>query len=442
MTEMEFGAYSERVTADNSQPREVPNSTASENASNAIPAYIPPLLSLPSELLYQIFSYLSATDLASVSGTCEYLREHAKSEQLWASLVNTNLPTPLAEPTPFDSYRSLYIAHHPLWFLVRQKIWFSDIKNTGKIILVRYNAVRGRIEGYRIVARLLFRHLQPWPKNPSVLINSFDPAVSLWLDDPVIMLERGAASQLKSDAGWQRAAIRMPMDLESQNVFSSLIFCKKMPVEETRDMSKRVWPPRLIPAEERVDVTYSEDDLFGFPNLFLRPGEISESGFRLRRWLQFPNITAAFNMVDGISTFATLNPELYTPTKKKPYQGIWVGDYSGHGCEFLMITQQPGCRSLSAQDAEMNGEAEEASSSSHQMHGSTQCGSDYVPHGGLTAIKLTGDPNIPRGEVTFMADEIGPHGTIRFADEEIFRGARVVHSYGHIAGTNFMRGED
>ena len=39
-------------------------------------------------------------------------------------------------------------------------------------------------------------------------------------------------------------------------------------------------------------------------------------------------------------TFSTLLEESYTPTRKKPWQGIWVGDYSGHGCEFLLVLQR------------------------------------------------------------------------------------------------------
>jgi len=39
---------------------------------------------------------------------------------------------------------------------------------------------------------------------------------------------------------------------------------------------------------------------------------------------------------EEIITYSTLDPVLYTPTPTKPWRGIWVGDYSGHGCEFLV----------------------------------------------------------------------------------------------------------
>lgn len=63
-----------------------------------------------------------------------------------------------------------------------------------------------------------------------------------------------------------------------------------------------------------------------------------------------------------------------------------------------------------------------------------------APTGRLEAIKLTGDPNIPRGEYTFIAPDIGAGGFLRVADEEVFKGARVVRSAGHIAGRGFMEG--
>jgi hypothetical protein len=44
-------------------------------------------------------------------------------------------------------------------------------------------------------------------------------------------------------------------------------------------------------------------------------------------------------MGEEVSTYATLDPKLYTPTEEKPFRGIWVGDYSGHGCEFLLMNQ-------------------------------------------------------------------------------------------------------
>jgi hypothetical protein len=59
----------------------------------------------------------------------------------------------------------------------------------------------------------------------------------------------------------------------------------------------------------------------------------------------------------------------------------------------------------------------------------------------LEGIKLTGDPNIPRGEISFVAEDIGPKGLIGVSQDEEFRGARVVKSKGHIAFQHYTDGK-
>lgn len=54
----------------------------------------------------------------------------------------------------------------------------------------------------------------------------------------------------------------------------------------------------------------------------------------------------------------------------------------------------------------------------------------------LCAIKLTGDPNIPRGEVTWIADDIGDKGFVRYGEQE-WPGIRIVKSRGQIANTGY-----
>jgi hypothetical protein len=79
--------------------------------------------------------------------------------------------------------------------------------------------------------------------------------------------------------------------------------------------------------------------------------------------------------------------------------------------------------------------------SSASLDPQTTAGEDKtVYRGRIEAVKLTGDPNIPRGEYTFIAPDIGPNGLIRIAKEEIFKGARIVRSVGHIAATGFRDG--
>jgi hypothetical protein len=66
---------------------------------------------------------------------------------------------------------------------------------------------------------------------------------------------------------------------------------------------------------------------------------------------------------------------------------------------------------------------------------------ERVYRGSIEAIKLTGDPNVPRGEYTFISDDISKAGFVRTATEKIFRGARIVKSRGHVAASMFRNGK-
>jgi hypothetical protein len=246
------------------------------------------------------------------------------------------------------------------------------------------------------------------------MIQSFDPKISLWLDDPVLLLKDADMSSPIAACQTWNADRRMPMAADSQQVFSSLMLCPKEYPDQKTMSSTRLWPPAMIPSSERIARITTSRDTF----LPSRASEASTIGLRIKRWANFRfQMTPIDN--EAISNYATLDPALYVPTKEKPYQGIWVGDYSAHGCEFLLIYQMTQPSGFSPVDGREG---------NHQWNT-------------LRAVKLTGDPNVPRGEVTFVAHDIGPSGLIRVADEEPFVGARIVHCFGHVAGIGFRDGK-
>lgn len=208
--------------------------------------------------------------------------------------------------------------------------------------------------------------------------------------------------------------------------------------------------------------------------------EASDQTFRIRRWLALRGMEGhiGVRLGEDVMNFSTLLEESYTPTAEKPWQGIWVGDYSGHGCEFLLILQKevdPKVQPIRASTwdsfiSEDSSDSESeydtnmpvapaslssSSSSSPQpssplaQNASTNLATtsedaagtmDPSCRGRLEAIKLTGDPNVPRGEYTWIAEDIGPGGYLRTASEQMFKGARVVKSLGHLANTDFRHG--
>lgn len=61
--------------------------------------------------------------------------------------------------------------------------------------------------------------------------------------------------------------------------------------------------------------------------------------------------------------------------------------------------------------------------------------------GTIQAIKLTGDPNVPRGEYSWIANLDRKEGLLRCARLNQEPECNVVRSWGHIADTGFSSGE-
>lgn len=418
------------------------------NAERGIPLH---LLRLPPEILHQILTHLECPDLTSSIRTCRLLRKHAESELLWADLIRGNLSNPPASPFPSPTFRSLYIAHHPYWFLPKHRIWFSDNAHTGKLVLVKYDPRRGCIEGYRLLGRKGDDSFQDWSHNPGVNIHSFEPTVTLHYDRPVIKLEHIDPAQDNRRQGWWEGEVRMKIGSDTHDSVYCTFFLSRAIPKQLQDPRMEVWPPRTIPAEERVR-SASQDNFQGWGHKPQNYEEISKKTFRLRTWMQFSVGETAFGvrMGEEVSTWSTLDPEIYTPTEEKPYQGIWVGDYAGHGCEFLLVTQRETVLDESYQTqgrtwSRWNSEVPEDEPDMRVIMASTRHGGSHGQDdsgfkGRIEAIKLTGDVNIPRGEYSWIANDIGSAGFLREAAEAPFEGARVVRSRGHVADRGFQNG--
>lgn len=431
---------------------------------------VTPLFNIPAELLHAVLSYLSPFDLLNVTATCRTLREYAVSELHWHRCIQRNLPGVwLSTPGPCQTYRQLFAALDRLWFLPRYKIWFSDRDLMGKLVIARYDQRRGSIEAYQLLAvsrRDTYNH---WPADKEVIIHGFEPKVNLHLDKPVLQFkvqsEQGRAEHtFRSRPGANRFADEMPMTLDDRlaGMFSNFMLTRPLdPEEADRSLSRdypydHIWPPPAIPARHHVSGVESGQAVVQTPT-HDRPrhrSEVSDQTFRIRQWMELtgpppPPVAWAAPLPNGegaaapigvhigeeIVTYSTLDPTLYTPTATKPWRGIWVGDYSGHGCEFLLVNQPD---DPPATDLEL-GLKRGAEESEDDWQTRRLDARKY--RGRLEAIKLTGDPNIPRGEYTFVADDLGPEGYVGDAQDELFAGARMVRSKGHVAAAGFQRGK-
>ncbi|KAH0559324.1 hypothetical protein GP486_004163 [Trichoglossum hirsutum] len=373
-----------------------------------IKAVNPPLLTLPAELLHCILSYLSPESLAAISGTCHRLRGQAENDLLWRTFVQDNVPSILLEsPLPCRSFKELYIAHYPHWFLLKHKVWFSDGGAGGMLIVARYDPHQECIEAYRLVAERRNATTKRWEHNPNVIVCTYELHLQLHFDEQVLKLDPVPVHTGLS----KRFSSEIPLPTIDGTIYSTFFLAQHIP-RALWSPEMQVWPPYIIPALQR---TRNEDGNDFRSHIPKNPSEASDQTFRIRRWMEFGHLEqpSSRRMGESVTTFGTLVPESWTPTEQKPWQGIWVGDYSGHGCEFLLLHQP---------DTVKDGGD----------------GQKLIYQGRLEAIKLTGDPHVPRGQYSWIAEDIGSGGFLRIAEEEIFRGARVVKSEGHLAGEGFV----
>ncbi|KAK4172079.1 hypothetical protein QBC36DRAFT_338690 [Triangularia setosa] len=274
-----------------------------------------------------------------------------------------------------------------------------------------------------------------------------------------------------------RLSCEIPMQNGSGSMYSTFILSRLLTEPEIQSRTSEpfpygsVWPPPTVPSDQRVLGTC----LHRFQQQLLKPesrpscrANLSDKTFRIRKWLTMrvpgnnsdnasirnfftspttipslipvtaddldivdENLPLRLHIGEEIATYATLDPKLYTPTKEKPFRGIWVGDYSGHGCEFLLLVQ-PDDKVPFDPDAIQPRGGESTEDFEKRKYEET------VYRGRLDAIKLTGDPNVPRGEATFRVDDLGDGGLVKVCEDEPFAGVRMVRSEGHVASTGFV----
>ncbi|KAI1264852.1 hypothetical protein F5Y18DRAFT_388626 [Xylariaceae sp. FL1019] len=409
-----------------------------------------PFLTLPGELIDAVFSYLTPLQLNRVSWVCQRLRSHAHSEIHWQHHVVANLPgNTISSPYPCKTWRDLYAAHDPYWFLTKHKLWFCDRSLAGKMIIARYDKRRGCIEGYQLLATRRRNDSAVWAEVDSVEIQLFEPLVKLHLDKPVLQLDLDDASATSSTSDSDSSPFRpfLP-DKPMQSTFGSDPQLRVLNLARSLDQSHldygiqgefpygQLWPPLTIPAHERVlghpsQITRAVSNAMSLRSWKAqRPSEASDQAFRICQWMELGVPPVRFHVNEELVTYSTLDPSLYTPTREKPWKGIWVGDYSTHGCEFILINQPDSLESRHQEPfAKLEGESDEEFEARFLT--------ERVYRGRLEAIKLTGDPNVPRGEYTFIVDDLGERGQLGIAQTPPFEGARIVKSRGHIAGIGF-----
>ncbi|KAB8302111.1 hypothetical protein EYC80_005562 [Monilinia laxa] len=360
---------------------------------------------LPIELLRHISSYLRPCDLIKLGTTCRVLSEVAKTDSLWRHLVQQNVPgIKLDDPSPCGSFKELYKAHDPHWFLPKNKLWFADVPNFGQLMMAKYDPKTGAIFLHRLVAEKQPPQFYFWGDDNKVIVHCFEP--------------RG---EIPMPLAGDRSRVRVRQ--------SNFMLAKSSVIENpSRKLLKDKWPPPNVPAKSYVDRPTAFDqcseERWGRP---ASRSQINEHSFRIRQWM---DMNGQVRMGDEVQTWSTIDPKFYTPTEYSPYRGIFIGDYSGHGTEFLLIDHRDGpCKYDQSNVLEQKEDESVEAWEARKKHA-------RIYQGSLRAVKLTGDPNVPRGELTWFADDIGERGFVRFGEKN-WPGARIVKSVGQIANVGY-----
>ncbi|KAL9061314.1 MAG: hypothetical protein Q9162_000188 [Coniocarpon cinnabarinum] len=465
---------------------------------------------LPAEILNHVLIHLDPHELAQIAQTSRRLKELAYRDSLWESYVQDNIYQNVESSKPFDTFRSLYKVHGPFWFLPRHKIWISDAFPHGKVLLSRYDHRRGCIEAYALAARPReARHVSILRWNHDVVYRSFRPVVELDLNQPLIYLSPrslpGLEERIVSESTCEGTKFKVENEMEFPSAANRQANHPNRTLMRTRDLPRHLcdsrtslWPNICIPTPENTRTRAASGNSFtSYGHKPQSARESSTTSFRLKQKLNvFPRSSLQALFLTGapslegfsseeIETFGTVDPAAYTPTAAKPWQGIYVGDYSTHGCEFLLVTQ-PDAESARPlpfkartalkrwphstdwqalltdtpgeedevydDDADIlddsGGEDTETSltaalqmrrhrinrgerlpevfpNGNEQSPDSSSAFEDTPFHGRLEAIKLTGDPNVPRGEITFVADDLGQRGLVGYTKEKDFVESRA-----------------
>ncbi|KAG6120661.1 hypothetical protein E4U13_006221 [Claviceps humidiphila] len=284
---------------------------------------------------------------------------------------------------------------------------------------MRFDPRRGCIEGYEVLAVNNNPTSEEWPARYDCLIKAFEPHVTLHLNRPVLQLNIENTQNVRKHAartGANRFAAEVPMMRGDLN-FNNFMLTRPLGpgTADARHVPQYpygyVWPPPAVPSDHRVSGTRSYQ---GAPHdTPMSRGEISHQTFRIRG--------------KEVATYSTLDTVLYTPTESKPWRGIWVGDYGGHGCEYLLI-HQPDDPAVTDAELGLVRSVYETDEAWEERRRET-----HIYRGRLEAIKLTGDLNVPRGEYVFVVDDLGPEGFVGIASDPPFVGTRIVRARLHFA---------
>lgn len=367
------------------------------------------LIDLPAELIAIVLSYLPGTSFSALCLTHPYFNEVLKDDSLWRRCVHRNDPKvsyfdslqlayddetevyneelypgtfdatqkPLTNSCgPYQSYHELYVK---IWRKYAWMIgtWAGDQEWTGSLIEIFYNHKSGYVENRRIQA--IARYGSP-------MMFSLDSNVYWREFDTILMAEPQGSFQLglTSSQFVHRPTVSRPgrdRTCGFDTARATLWPTGHLPAAVDRIVTDEV---ALTNCDDANVIKVNAADQFS-DNL-LSISTFIPDGLN-QDWPPFINARADLNTIDH---YFRVSKGHSAPPGFEQYSGLFVGDYSTHGLELIYL--------------------------------------HYPTPNSLHAVKITGDRNIPRGEVTWAIDDLAT--PVRICHEREWPGARAFGARG------------
>lgn len=341
------------------------------------------LHTLPLELVERILCHLDGADLIMLATTCTELRKIIlDSDAVWKILIARDFGTKTYKP--YNSAFELYSSLSDFRWL-NSSIWFGDNVQFGSLLVSRYNSVTGTMCLHRLLSILQTTTRGQRDRNSSSIFSN-NSYVSLNNRFPKAKLF-GPYVELGNKTKYDKTSGMWTYPRNGGAIMGIMRVAALLPSRINRSMS--VWPPFTLKATDRTRNTSTNH----FSGHYVPGSTIPSSDlFRLKRFPSFEVLTSPL----VTETFSRISLELLTPTLEFPWRGIWLADYSTHGPEFLLFHQPVKSR--------------------------------------LEAIKLTGDVCVPRGEYSFIVENLNHILPITYPE---WPDSPVCESKGQVSQMNF-----
>ena len=417
------------------------------------------LESLPEEIHLLILGYLPGRALSALCLTCRHFDDLLRDDRLWrnavlqpshqrsifadyrGTLFDTYISAPPPDPhkkagaggspkrtyremddedndddddndddtttTRYTSWRELYrhvFAEHG-WVI---GTWQGNDEWTGQLLEVDYNPESGFIECYRLQPFAHYTFPTRFSRDRSVVWRDFHPDLRA-RGEVLFRAGRGSDKHRRPGddilhrlVGFDDNKIGAHLD-EAANDGS---FYSRGDEDDDDDQegsssarTPAIWPTRNMPCPERIIVSKLDqqthkkqwedwsEHLFTLSRPVFNPMSLITPSYLP---IPLPTHTTLFSRLPAIDT-------THLPAGFEGWHGLFMGDYSAHGPELLYL--------------------------------------DYPTPTSIRAVKVTGDPNVPRGEVSWKVDDLTR--VKRVCEEEEWAGARAFDGVGHISPHGF-----